>query len=90
LKLLKLILKLLRGASTKHRLTMMKTAPNARAIIIYLWRRINRPHKDLRLNTVLKGIQDFAEAFKGTFVSETMLIDGIRYYIRKLLSRGRQ
>jgi wyosine [tRNA(Phe)-imidazoG37] synthetase (radical SAM superfamily) len=44
-----------------------------------LWRRINRPHKDLRLNTVLKGIQDFAEAFKGTVVSETMLVDGIDY-----------
>ena len=44
-----------------------------------LWRRINRPHKDLRLNTVLKGIREFAEEFKGTFVSETMLIDGINY-----------
>jgi wyosine [tRNA(Phe)-imidazoG37] synthetase (radical SAM superfamily) len=51
---------------------------------------MNRLHKGLRLNTVLKGIQDFAEAFKGTFVSETMLIDGIRYYMRKLLSRRRQ
>jgi wyosine [tRNA(Phe)-imidazoG37] synthetase (radical SAM superfamily) len=51
---------------------------------------MNRPHKDLRLNTVLKGIQDFAEAFKGTFVSENMLIDGIRCCMRKLLSRGRQ
>ena len=44
-----------------------------------LWRRINRPHKDLRLNTVLKGIREFAEEFKGTVVSETMLIDGINY-----------
>jgi wyosine [tRNA(Phe)-imidazoG37] synthetase (radical SAM superfamily) len=44
-----------------------------------LWRRINRPHKDLRLNAILKGIQDFAEAFKGTIVSETMLVDGAGY-----------
>jgi wyosine [tRNA(Phe)-imidazoG37] synthetase (radical SAM superfamily) len=44
-----------------------------------LWRRIDRPHKGLRLNTVLKGIREFAEEFKGTFVSETMLIDGINY-----------
>jgi wyosine [tRNA(Phe)-imidazoG37] synthetase (radical SAM superfamily) len=42
-----------------------------------LWRRINRPQKDLRLNVVLKGIQDFVEVFKGTVVSETMLINGI-------------
>jgi wyosine [tRNA(Phe)-imidazoG37] synthetase (radical SAM superfamily) len=44
-----------------------------------LWRRINRPHKDLRLNVVLKGIQDFVEVFKGTVVSETMLVDGVDY-----------
>ena len=44
-----------------------------------LWRRIDRPHKTLRLNAVLKGIQDFAEAFKGTVVSETMLVDGVDY-----------
>ena len=43
------------------------------------WRRINRPHKGLRLNIVLKGIREFAEEFKGTVVSETMLIDGINY-----------
>jgi wyosine [tRNA(Phe)-imidazoG37] synthetase (radical SAM superfamily) len=44
-----------------------------------LWRRINRPHKGLRLNMVLEGIREFAEEFKGTVVSETMLIDGINY-----------
>jgi wyosine [tRNA(Phe)-imidazoG37] synthetase (radical SAM superfamily) len=44
-----------------------------------LWRRINRPHRGLRLNTVLEGIREFAEEFKGTVVSETMLIDGINY-----------
>jgi len=44
-----------------------------------LWRRINRPHKNLRLTVVLKGIQDFAEVFKGTVVSETMLLDGVDY-----------
>jgi wyosine [tRNA(Phe)-imidazoG37] synthetase (radical SAM superfamily) len=44
-----------------------------------LWRRINRPHKDLKLNTILEGIIEFAEEFKGILVSETMLIDGIDY-----------
>jgi wyosine [tRNA(Phe)-imidazoG37] synthetase (radical SAM superfamily) len=44
-----------------------------------LWRRINRPHKGLRLNMVLEGIRKFAEEFKGTVVSETMLTDGINY-----------
>ena len=44
-----------------------------------LWRRINRPHKSLRLSIILKGIQKFVKEFKGTVVSETMLIEGIDY-----------
>jgi wyosine [tRNA(Phe)-imidazoG37] synthetase (radical SAM superfamily) len=44
-----------------------------------LWKRINRPHKELKLNRILEGIAEFAEEFKGTLVSETMLLDRIRY-----------
>ena len=44
-----------------------------------LWKRINRPHKDLKLNTILEGVTEFAREFNGTLVSETMLIDGINY-----------
>jgi wyosine [tRNA(Phe)-imidazoG37] synthetase (radical SAM superfamily) len=44
-----------------------------------LWRRIDRPHKGLILDMVLKGIQQFAEDFTGTVVSETMLVGGIDY-----------
>jgi wyosine [tRNA(Phe)-imidazoG37] synthetase (radical SAM superfamily) len=44
-----------------------------------LWRKVNRPHKDLRLNMVLDGIRKFTEEFQGTVVSETMLIGNIAY-----------
>jgi wyosine [tRNA(Phe)-imidazoG37] synthetase (radical SAM superfamily) len=44
-----------------------------------LWKSINRPHKGLRLNMILEGIRDFTEMFKGTVVSETMLIDDVKY-----------
>ncbi len=44
-----------------------------------LWRRINRPYKDLKLDIVLEGIIEFVKEFKGNVVSETMLIDGINY-----------
>jgi wyosine [tRNA(Phe)-imidazoG37] synthetase (radical SAM superfamily) len=44
-----------------------------------LWRKVNRPHKDLRLNVVLEGIREFTEEFQGTVVSETMLIGNIDY-----------
>ena len=43
------------------------------------WRRINRPHKDLKLNAILEGITEFAKEFEGIIISETMLIDGINY-----------
>ena len=49
------------------------------AITEDLWRRINRPHESLRLNAILEGITEFAKKFKGTIVSETMLVEGIDY-----------
>jgi wyosine [tRNA(Phe)-imidazoG37] synthetase (radical SAM superfamily) len=45
----------------------------------YLWRSVSRPCKDLKLNKILDGMKQFAKTFKGTIVSETMLIDGIKY-----------
>ena len=44
-----------------------------------LWKKINRPQKNLNLTTILEGITDFVKEFNGTVVSETMLIDGINY-----------
>ncbi|MGD8546233.1 MAG: radical SAM protein [Candidatus Bathyarchaeota archaeon] len=44
-----------------------------------LWRKINRPNKELRLKTILEGISEFVNEYRGTVVSETMLIDGIDY-----------
>jgi wyosine [tRNA(Phe)-imidazoG37] synthetase (radical SAM superfamily) len=41
------------------------------------WRRMNRPHRDLRLPAVLEGIRGFAAEFRGRLVSETMLVDGV-------------
>jgi len=40
------------------------------------WRRINRPHGALKLETVLEGMNDFADMFKGELTTETMLIQG--------------
>jgi len=44
-----------------------------------MWWRVNRPHRDLRLDVVLDGVKQFARGFKGKLVSETMLIDGVDY-----------
>ena len=38
------------------------------------WHRVNRPHKLLKLETILKGMLKFAQAFEGELTTETMLI----------------
>ncbi|MEW6264514.1 MAG: radical SAM protein [Thermodesulfobacteriota bacterium] len=42
-----------------------------------IWRRINRPHKTIRLSLVLEGMLAFAKTFAGRLVTETMLVKGI-------------
>ena len=44
-----------------------------------LWRYINRPHHDLRLEKILDGIFEFRNIYHGKLVTETMLIDNIDY-----------
>lgn len=38
------------------------------------WRRIDRPHKALRMNTMLGGIRGFAKEYAGTPTTESMLV----------------
>jgi wyosine [tRNA(Phe)-imidazoG37] synthetase (radical SAM superfamily) len=42
-----------------------------------VWRRINRPHPELRLDVVLDGMQRFAAEFRGELATETMLVEGV-------------
>jgi wyosine [tRNA(Phe)-imidazoG37] synthetase (radical SAM superfamily) len=41
------------------------------------WRCLNRPHGRLSFDRVLDGILRFRERFRGTFVTETMLVSGV-------------
>jgi len=38
------------------------------------WRRINRPHRTLKLKSILEGILDFSRSYKGVLATETMLV----------------
>ncbi|RLF68121.1 MAG: radical SAM protein, partial [Thermoplasmata archaeon] len=51
-----------------------------------IWRRVNRPHRELSLERILDGILEFRKNYKGKLLTETMLIDGINYEreIRKI------
>jgi wyosine [tRNA(Phe)-imidazoG37] synthetase (radical SAM superfamily) len=41
------------------------------------WRKINRPHRDLKSALILKGMLEFSEHFRGKLVTETMLVDSL-------------
>lgn len=42
-----------------------------------VWRGVDRPHGSLRLASVLDGMATFAQAYRGTLATETMLIEGV-------------
>lgn len=42
-----------------------------------VWRHINRPHASLHLPAILEGMLAFARSYKGTLVTETMLVEGV-------------
>jgi wyosine [tRNA(Phe)-imidazoG37] synthetase (radical SAM superfamily) len=42
-----------------------------------IWRKIDRPHGTLRLDSILDGALKFTQAFRGELVTETMLVEGV-------------
>jgi wyosine [tRNA(Phe)-imidazoG37] synthetase (radical SAM superfamily) len=41
------------------------------------WHKVNRPHRSLKLETILEGILKLAQTFEGQLTTETMLIRGV-------------
>jgi wyosine [tRNA(Phe)-imidazoG37] synthetase (radical SAM superfamily) len=41
------------------------------------WKRVNRPHKALSFEEIRKGFLEFAQEFRGTLATETMLVSGV-------------
>lgn len=41
------------------------------------WRRLNRPHRCLSLESIRRGIKAFASEYRGELLTETMLVDGV-------------
>jgi wyosine [tRNA(Phe)-imidazoG37] synthetase (radical SAM superfamily) len=42
-----------------------------------IWRRLNRPHRSLRLDEIQRGISEFSRSFDGILTTETMLVRGL-------------
>ncbi len=52
------------------------------------WRRIDRPHRSLRLDMILQGIEDFTQEYSGILATESMLLAGINDCKASLLAIG--
>ena len=42
-----------------------------------VWRRVNRPHRNLELDSILNGALEFAKLYDGVLATETMLVAGV-------------
>ncbi|MBA7635045.1 hypothetical protein ES703_42645 [subsurface metagenome] len=47
------------------------------AVTENIWGKINRPHGSLKLDEILHGISEFANAFKGALTTETMITQDV-------------
>ncbi|MFW6305406.1 MAG: radical SAM protein [Candidatus Saliniplasma sp.] len=47
------------------------------AVSPQLWKKINRPHRDLDVDQIINGIYNFSDLYLGELNTETMLVDGI-------------
>jgi wyosine [tRNA(Phe)-imidazoG37] synthetase (radical SAM superfamily) len=54
-----------------------------------VWRRVNRPHGDLRLDSLLRGGLRFSRRFAGTLATETLLVAGVNDDEAHLTDLGR-
>lgn len=48
------------------------------------WMRVNQPHAGIDLGKILEGIADFAESYRGSLISETMIVGGLGQGIRSI------
>jgi wyosine [tRNA(Phe)-imidazoG37] synthetase (radical SAM superfamily) len=51
----------------------------------YIWRYINRPRRNLCLESILRGIIDFSNYFKGEIITETMLVKDVNDKLEEIL-----
>ena len=49
-----------------------------------VWRKINRPHKSLRLVEILDGASEFARIYRGELVTETMLVEDVNDGVKNM------
>ncbi|MGB8021136.1 MAG: radical SAM protein, partial [Candidatus Nanopelagicales bacterium] len=69
---------LLWRADVRHRLRGADlVSVKVDSVLEGVWRRVNGPHRDLDLDVIRAGIREFAAGYRGTLISETMLVAGV-------------
>jgi len=53
-----------------------------------IWRRLDRPYGTLQLTWILDGMLEFANAYRGELVTETMLVEGVNDGAEQLAEVG--
>lgn len=51
-----------------------------------VWKKMNKPHKALNLDSILKAIEDFSKCYTGLLVTETMLVQNANTSAHDLIS----
>jgi wyosine [tRNA(Phe)-imidazoG37] synthetase (radical SAM superfamily) len=46
-------------------------------VVEQTWKNLNKPHKKLKLDTILRGIEQFAKSYSGILVTESMFVKNI-------------
>ena len=49
-----------------------------------IWKKINRPHGELKLNNITRGILEFSGSFQGTLYTESMLVEALNDTVESL------
>ncbi len=52
----------------------------------FTWKKINRPHKELEIKSILDGIREFSGTFRGHLITETMVIEYLNDYYEEMES----
>ncbi len=52
------------------------------------WRKIDRPHRSLKLDKIVNGMLAFRESFAGVLVTETMLVSGVNDSLEQVEALG--
>jgi wyosine [tRNA(Phe)-imidazoG37] synthetase (radical SAM superfamily) len=47
------------------------------SVIESVWKKVNRPHGSMGLEGILEGLNELSDRFKGSLITETMLMKGI-------------